>query len=440
MRAIASTSRDLLRVCVLASFVATGCAGSRASSLVRDGRLTDARAAYAEDLAAGESSDERARELAREALLRDVRGAQGLAGVATIRAVARCARHFGETLADKATGSDATAAEAALVRLENGPAEAERASYAARRSEPTFRIPGTRALVLRGAEGAARRGAFLDPDPAVRRAALAAAAEAADSADVDALLEAARVDPEPLAQSLALRALGRIGGDRVILALADRYVTADEPLRQGIVAAWSSPACFDAGGRSELLRVSDGAGAPAIAAAHALLSHGGAGAGDAAARLARAIDEGPARDRLYALNVAPLADVGVARAVRLAAEDAQEPVRIAALAKLYGAAAAEGGATAAERKVAEAELLRVGETDTTSARTARFTLAQAHHPRLATWLARDSASKDANERAEAGELFVELGDLPRAAALALDMEHTVRARVACAVLSAPERD
>lgn len=440
MRSIASRSNELLRVCLLVSSLGAGCAGSQATTLVREGRLTEARTAYAEDLAEGDASDERARELAREVLLRDVRGAKGAAGVATLRAVARCARHVGDALADKASGGDETAGEAALLRLEAGADASERATYAARRGEPAFRVAGTRALVLHGPEGVARRAAFQDPDPAVRRAALAAAAEAAEPADVEALLEVARVDPEPLAQSLALRALGRIGGDRVSLALADRYVTADETLRQGIVAAWSSPACFDAGGRTELLRVADGEGAPAIAAAHALVSHGGAGAADATARLARAIDEGLSRDRLYALAVAPLRDAGVAKAVRAAAEDADEPVRIAALSRLYEASAAEGGANAAERKSAEVELLRVGEADTASARTARRALALAHHPRLLPWLTRDAASRDASKRAEAGELFVELGDLAQAAALTLDGELLVRARVACAVLSAPVRD
>lgn len=437
----ALSSNDWRRLAApLLAFALAGCAGSEALSLVREGRLPEARVAYGETLDQGDVSGARARELAQEVLLRDVNGAEGAAGARTLRAVARCASHLANALSDKASGTDAAAAEAALVRIESGADAEERARIAARRGEPLFRAAGTRALVEGGDAGEPRRAAFLDADPAVRRAALGASADARDARDTEPLIEAARVDPDPFARTLAVRALGRIGGDRVVLAFADMYATADEPLRQGIVAAWSAPACFDVGGRTALLRVNDDRGAPAIAAAHALLSHGGGGAADAAARLARAIDEGPSRDRVYAIAVAPLGDEGVRAALRGAAQDGDEPVRVAALARLYEAELTAGGADGARRRDLENQLVRVAEGETESARAAQRALARGGFRGLLPRLLRDAVSKDPGRRADAGEQLVELGELPRAAALAMDGEPSVRARVACAVLTAPERD
>ena len=121
---------------------------------------------------------------------------------------------------------DAAGAEAALARVEAGELSAGSARDFLREADDAWRAVGTRGLV-REEDDAARMRAYVDPAPAVRRAAMHAAAVAKDPRDVEALAEAARVDPEPIVRTDAVRALGAVGGALVIAKLRDLWAGAD---------------------------------------------------------------------------------------------------------------------------------------------------------------------------------------------------------------------
>jgi HEAT repeats len=450
-----------LRLAAASALLLCHCGGSPALRAADEGRVTGLSALVDAEVKRGEMGPGEAAHLARILLRREVATASGADGVTRIQVLEGCARFVAGELERRAEKDDAVAAAAAMVRLESGLADAD--DFAPWAAEPpggpraAFRAVGARALVG-PKDGDLRRSLFNDGDQDVRLAALRASERAASAGDMEPLLEAARLDPYPMARTQAVRAAGAVGGERVVLALKDLWATADEPLREAIADAWAAPAAINAGGRRELSWAADaGLGAPSVAAAYALVRTGGGmasiagfvptkpgmpfqgpGVADALGVLERAIKSGVARDRLFAIGVAPLAVAPLQKAVAEASADADDDVALAATSRRLDAAPSQGGAAAADRPALVAKLMGYASADGNKVRAllAKSALARAGAREVLPLLERDAASADPQTRKAAGTALVALGELGRAAVLAADADARVRAPVACAILHA----
>lgn len=439
-RALRLSAAGLLLLCQ--------CGGSASLRAAEAGRLTGLSAIVAAEVKRGVLDAGAAADLARAILRGDVAAASGDEGALRIRGLAGCARPLDRALLRRAEGAvDAVAAAAAMVRLEANLASREDsvrwASEAPGGPRAAFRPVG--AVALWGADdGALRRRLFLDGDQAVRLSALRASQRAASAADTDALLEAARVDPYPMARIQAVRAVGVLGGERVVLALKDRWASADVPLREAIADAWGTPASIDVGGRRELTWAADTqGGAPAIAAANALVRAAdhtlpipaGPGVESALGVIERAVKSGVAHERIFALTIAPLTVPPLQKAVIDASTDADEEVALAAVSRRLDTDLAHGGASPADRPALIARLLKAASSaDKLRGLVARSALARAGARQVLPLLDKDATSADAQTRKAAGTAFIALGELPRAAVLAADADARVRDAVACSLL------
>ena len=437
-------------------FAATGlvllcqCGGSASLRAAESGRLTCLSAIVAAEVKRGELDADEAVELARAILRRDVTGAIGEEGASRLRGLIGCARSIDDALERRAeTGEGAAAAAAAMVRLEAGLSPREDfvrwASEAPGGPRAAFRPVGARALSGED-DGVLRRKLFLDGDQAVRLAALRAAERAASAADTAAVLEAARLDPFPMARTQAVRAAGAIGGERVVLALKDLWGTADPILRQAIADAWGTPASLDAGGRRELSWAADTqGGSPAIAAAYALVRAGnrstptptGPGVEGALGVIERAMKSGVTHERTFAIAIAPLSVPPLQKAVIEASSDTDEEVALAAVSRRLDTTFLRGGVSAADRPALIAKVLKIAASGgKMRGLVARNALARAGAREVLPLLDKDAISTDAQARKAAGVAFVALGELPRAAVLAVDVDARVRDGVACSMLAA----
>jgi hypothetical protein len=439
LRALRFSAAGLLLLCQ--------CGGSASLRAAKAGSFTGLSALVAAEVKRGELDADEAVDLARAILRRDVAAAVGDEGATRIRGLAACARPLDGALERRAESADAVAAAAAMVRLEANLSPREDfvrwASEAPGGPRAAFRPVG--AVALWGAEdGALRRRLFLDGDQAVRLGALRASQRAAFADDTEALLEAARLDPYPMARIQAVRAAGVIGGARVVLALKDRWASADTALREAIADAWGMPASLDVGGRRELSWAADTqGGAPAIAAAYALVRAGshalpiptGPGVEGALGVIERAVKSGVARERIFAIAIAPLTVPPLQKAVIEASTDTDEEVALAAVSRRLDTDFLHGGAPAADRPALIAKLLTAATSGEKMRRlVARSALARAGARAVLPLLEEDATSADAQTRKSAGTAFIALGELPRAAVLAADADARVRDGVACALL------
>ena len=427
----------LLLVAALAS---GGCVASPAVQAASLGRYEGLRASLQADFVAGKLDLGEAVDFARAVAKGEIARAKGDQGVQRIRELRSCANEIYGALGDRAEVEDAVGAEAAMALVDSGvqsPGHYARWAQTPPGGEgAAFRPLGARSLVSVD-DGALRRRLMADPDEEVRRNAMRAALVAADPADTDALLEAARVDPSPAAREQAIRAAGALGGERVVLALKDLWPRADASARGAIVDAWRRERCFSAGGSRELgWVVSAERGPAAITAAAYLTRAGGAGAGEAAGVLERAIKDGPSEDRVRAVEVAPLGIASIREAVRAAEGDPDEAVAAAAMVRRLEASAANGGANegSPERAALLAKLLPLAAGTGPGAVSARGGLARARVRPLVGILERDGEAKDPKRRAEAGTGLAVLGEVARAAPFAADPDPSVRTTVACAIL------
>jgi hypothetical protein len=424
----------LLLVAALASSV--GCAGSPAARAAEQGNFEGLRASLAADVQQGKLSLGDAVSFARAIAKGEVARAKGDEGAQRVRDFTSCAREVDDVLDKRADTRDDIGAVAALVRVDAGIASPGSFSRFARTSphgpEAAWRALGARSLTSED-DADLRRKMIADPDEEVRRSALRAALEAADPADTEAVIEAARVDPSPAARAQALRAAGVIGGERAVLALRDIWPRADEAVREAIVDAWSSRGSFNSGGRRELIWVIEHhRSRPGISAAATLVRAGGEGAIEAQGYLERAVKEGPSADRVRAVEVSPLSIPTLREAIQKAEADADEAVAAAAMVRRFESADAPDKA----REEIAAKLLALAEAGGAGAVAAKGALARAHDRRLLPILERDGAAKDQRTRTNAGTALAVLGDLPRAAVVAADAEPRVRTQVACAILRA----
>ncbi|WP_437997239.1 hypothetical protein WMF26_41305 [Sorangium sp. So ce185] len=419
-----------------------GCASSASMRAAEAGRFDELRRALHDELRRGALDSDDARAIARAVAEGEIARATPPSGIDLLRELRTCARPLEDALAERAAGSDAVATAAAMILLEAGLTEPERAKLyandaAAGRSpdkNAALRALEARAFVA-AEDGAARRARMLDGDQEVRVSALRAAIAAADPSDRGALLEAARLDPYPLARTLAIRAAGALGGREVVLALRDLWTLSDEPGREAIAEAWAAPRAIDAGGRAQLLwAISTQRGAPAIAAARGLVRAGGDGAGEAVAVLISAIRTSQTRDRVYAILSAPLEDASVRAALLEARADPDDAVAFAVHARHVDAP--PHLIAARERTAATAWLTKLATGTSTRAVLARGVLARAGVRSVVPLLERDLQSREIPVREAAGVGLVDLGEIPRAAPLVADADPRVRSAVACAILTA----
>jgi HEAT repeat protein len=425
-----SEARALLAGLVIAGLGAA-CAAPMSVKAAARGDQVGLKVALSQEKAQGKLGRAQVREVAKAVAEREIRGASGPDAMVRIEEARGCSSPLAGALEDRAERQDEPAAGATLALMDarvnrTGDGETLLRKHGASPSAPW------RAVAARGAVGtklgAARRKFFLDPDERVRLSALRAALELADPADASALLEAARLDPSPLAQAIAARALGGLESPEVVVALRDRYATADEGLRQSIVDGWGRAPLAKAGGRRELIIVAENqTGAYAVEAGALLLQM----SGDAEARaigqraLVRAIGQGLARDRRLAIGRAPIAEREVLEATKKAARDPDLSVRIAALSRL--------GDVAEERTKALSDLRKLAEG---GARDALLALARAGDPAALEGVAKDLTSPDVETRLAAMNVLVTAGRFASAADLLADANPGVRMRASCAVLAA----
>lgn len=418
-----------------------------------------------------------ARDLARAVAKVDLATKEKSDVLARVRALSACAGAVGEPLEtiaerDDEIGAVATLALVEAKRLGRGSARSRAEDKLARSLGPSdaamWRAVLSRTLSS-SSDGDERRKRLVDGDDDVRVAALRAAGDARDPADLDLLLEAARLDPLPLARTLAVRSLGELGGEKVTLALRDLWPRADEPLREAIVEAWSAPECFRASGQRELeLSLAEGKGAPGVAAALALARLGtDEQKGAALGLLARTIDAAPSNQRVYAISASPLAPT-LREPLWNASRDDDELVAIAAVNRLLleleqghddvltpdpsapvAPAAADAKGSDAKGSDAKGEpkkgpptrkelvdsLLALAKGDGRHRLQAKLALARAQEREVLKLLVADVDATDERARETAARIYAQLGDLPRAALGLTDTSATVRSSTVCAVLT-----
>jgi hypothetical protein len=378
--------------------------------------------------ASGRMSDADVKDLATAIARREVRSAQGQEAEARVLEARTCIGAVEPELRERAEASDDAAAEAMLVLSEAGKLGREGLvkKYA---ESPSGAL---RAVAARGTgspqHAAIRRRFYVDPDERVRREALRAAADAADPADLDAVLEAARLDPDPMSRSVATRAVGRIGGMAASLGLSDLWVNADDTVRIAIVDAWSMPAVFTNGGKESLVHVAEENDSMAsISAAAALVRLGKDTAPTGRAVLARAIREGTTEERITAIALAPLPDDEVTTALDVAATSDDPTVRVAALERVLS--------VPSRRAAALAKLQDASRGTDGAARQARLALAAASDVTVAPLLEKDLATGGPSHRERAAIALFRLGKAAKMASSLADPDPSVRMGVACSLVS-----
>jgi len=420
---------------------AAACGGGPALRAAETGDLEAARRAIAADAERGAIDESEARGIAREVLKLEVKSAKGDAGVSRLRELSSCAEGLDDALGARGTERDEIGATATMIRFDarlldiEDLAEAARGMLASPGASTAWRAVEARGLVT-PADAAKRRSLFTDGDEAVRVAALPASYDSFDPADLEALLEAARLDPHPPARAIAIDAVGSIGGERAVLALKDLFTQASEDERLAIVGAWAAPRSIDAGGVAELVRTAETERGPAeLAAAAVLMRRTGADADNATGVITRAIGAGSTRERVFAIHAATLGAASVREALVKAQGDSDEDVALAALERsleLYPAAGE--GARPKERAEITNKLMAIAKGKTLRALLARAALARAGVREVLPLLKEDARSDSDQARKAAGTSLLAMGEFGRAAMLAVDKNDRVRTGVACAML------
>jgi hypothetical protein len=438
---IARLLRRTSAVASLFVLLASGCGGGPALRAAEQGDLAGVRRMLASDSAAAAIDADEAQDIAHAVLRKEVEGAKGDEGVKKLRELPACAARLADALEARGATRDEVAAVATLMRFDaraidsEDLGEAARTALAAPGASSAWRAVEARSLVT-PEDGVRRRSLFLDGDQAVRVGALEASFDSVDSSDLEGLLEAARLDPYPAARTAAILGAGNIGGQRVVHALGDMFARANEDERLTIIGAWASPRALVVGGREKLIRISETEQGPAqIAAAGVLVRRPGPGAEQAASALARAVETGSTRERVFAIRAA-LLDLALVRAAVVKAQgDADQDVALVALERsleLYPAAGE--GAKPKERAEVVRKLLALANAAGVRSLLARGALARAGARDVLPLLKGDAKSDNEQARKAAGSSLVALGEYGRAAALAVDQDVRVRTGVACALL------
>ncbi|MBK8252586.1 MAG: hypothetical protein IPK82_07950 [Polyangiaceae bacterium] len=428
--------RFACRTAFLLAPALAGCASSPALRAAEAHDLPTLAREIETEIKANDLTAAEARAIAKAVSVHAVQNAKGDSGLKTLEAYGRCSRVLDSAFEKRSNDTDEIAASAALTRLENGQLSPDDARESASRSgvHMLWRAVDARALI-RPEDGAARRERLVDGDQEVRVAALRASADAGDIADADILADAARLDPYPLARTLAIRAIARTAmGERAVLTLRDLWTRADDDARQSIADAWATERIIDAGGRRELWWAAEHHhGAPAIAAAAALARFKGDGWSEAIGVLARAIESGDTKDRVFAIGVAPAHEQVIEEALRKAIDDKDDAVVVAVAWRLLSGV---GRNTVEEkdRKALVAKLLEYAKSSTTRGFQAQKALAKTGVREVLPLLDKQIKLADTRARETTGVAYVDLGEAAKAAPLIADKDLGVRAAVACALV------
>ncbi|HEX7672336.1 MAG TPA: hypothetical protein VF395_22225, partial [Polyangiaceae bacterium] len=366
--------------------------------------------------------------LAEAVARREVWSARGDDALERIRAARSCISAVESELRERSEAADDAGAESLLALV-----EADRISRGslvdryAKSSSGAFRAVAAR-VTAPPEHAALRRGFYVDPDERVRRAALRAAFDAADPADLAVLLNTARLDPDGRCRSAATRAAGAVGGAGTAIALKDLWPSADATVRLAIAEAWGMPRVFESGGASELLNLAESANSLAsVAAAGELVRINREGAREGRAVLERIVREGTTDERLVAIQLVPFSDPDTLGALDKAAASDDLTVRVVALARLLESSGRRATATRA------LEILARGRDG--AARQAWAALATAGDAQIAPLLAAGLTGDEASLREQAAIGLFRLGRASWMASALADSDPAVRMSVACSVLS-----
>jgi HEAT repeat protein len=368
-------------------------------------------------------------DLARAVASREVYSARGDEGEELLGELSSCARPLANVLRARAKQRDCVGARATLLLLEAGEIEpGELVSAYGGDEDASYRALAARDSTSRD-HRAARRAFFVDPDERVRRAALAAAALAADPGDAPALLEVARLDPEPSCRRGAVHALGGIGTLHAVSGLRDATERADQRLRVSVLGAYATPRAYGAGGKEELLRVArhESGLLRVVAAASLLVSRSDEGRALALAVLERAVREGTLTERRLAIRFAPVEERAIRKALFESLNDGDRSVRIAVLKRLLAT-----GTDVKESRLALSKLALGGDAVALEARVA---LAESGDASVAPALRAGLDARSSRARQSAALALLRLGDYESAATALGDDDPSVRVAVACAVLT-----
>lgn len=407
------------------------CSGLSSVGPARGGEHDALRSAMLDDMRHGRLDRDAVARLARIVAEREVEKARGTEAVQRVQQARPCARELEDVLEDRAEGDDAAAPLAAMALL-----LVERGSPKKWRSHLDSKDPDWRAvavLTLTSPElGDSRRSAMLDHDQQVRRAAVQASERAMDPSDRDLLLDAARKDPDSLVRTTAVRALGWVATETDVQAMRDMWGMAPGPVRQSLVAAWAFPGTLELGGQRQVLWVAETqSGSPSIIAGGILMRLGGEHRGAGLAALHKGMKDGAARDRAFAIAMAPLTEPGFMELVEKLAEDGDPVVKVAALTKL--SVHPKAGASAREK------LGHLAVSDEPGAMEARTAMAAIGDRRVTRLLLNQAKSPKRSERESAMRSFVALDDVARAAFFLADPDPSLRMSTACGLLSASSR-
>jgi hypothetical protein len=411
-----------------------GCESSPAMRAAQRGDAVALRSAIAVRETAGNLSTREAASLANVVAFRELQAAPPLEAVDRVHDVRACAHELDDALAHRMRIHDAAGAAAALERVDQGVLKARDVRGFVADQDAHWRALGARGLV-RPDDREARLQGFVDADPEVRRQTVRASRDASDPRDIDALFEVARVDPEPMVRTEAVRAMARIpaaDGTAVSNELRDLWTVGDDGIREDIVRAWSGSLWGTGGSDALRLIVESDHGPGAIQAAAAVLRTRGADAEakEAAADLiAESIRAGTRAARLQAIAQAPLDRPELVAILRVAADDDDVPVRIAALGRLV-----EGKGLRALRARSELEAMAAGRS--TATKRARLALAMAGDRRIQGWIEQGLSARQGDDRLDAAVALAALGVPARAAPLLADPSARVRVRAACTILVA----
>jgi hypothetical protein len=426
---------------VLAS-TAAACGGSALMHAATSGD----RAALDREIAAhekaGDLTNAQAADAAKAVAEREIRDAKGKDAIDRVRDVRACARELDGVLSDRSHTHDDAGAEAALARIDSGELGLRSARDAWGDTSDAWRAVGARGLV-RDEDGDARRHAFGDPAPGVRRSAIRAAQTARSLDDLDALAEAARLDPEPMIRSEAVRAIARLpGAPDVANRLRDLWTGGDDGVREDIAIAWASPDIFANGGREALLVLLASGHGPGVLEGAAAVVRGSYDndpelSTTAAANLLRAADEGSTRDRLHAIAALRVDKPAMLEALEKASKSEDPEVAVGALARLLDAP--KDRADAMAQLEAYAALGKGGPGGGVLAERAKLALAAAGDLKVQAWIEADLKSDVPYERLGAVNELAALGRVARGAPLLADADAGVRTRAACAILIGARR-
>jgi len=452
---------DAMKVRTAAAAVAASAAlfacGNPAYRAAERGEYARLKTEIAAKHGQGKLSNDEAASLAKAVAARELAAAKTeQEASARVREIRGCAVELDDALEDRMAKHDGAGAEAALALAEAGKLSDGSARDHLSDPDDRWRAVGVRTL-YETKDGKRRREALLDPSPHVRRSAMRASARAQDPADLDLLVESARVDPELLLRNEAIRAASAVlrgesararAGEHA-MRLRDLWTSGDDAIREDVAVAWALAPVFENGGREALrVQIAGGKGPGAIAAAGVVLRTAAKDAelaASASALLTRTIAEGSRRDRLHAIAVARLSGTEL-DALRGAAKDEDLDVKVPALARLLDSKQDSAAATRELEGIAGHGIRRAPSDATTAderlvahAARARLALAHAGDLRIQAWIEADLTAEDPFRRLGAASALAALGRPARAAPLLADPDASVRTRAACTMLVAARR-